>query len=449
MDEQRYMERQSDEEQYLESILAGSVLNEPFQPGIHDMLELSTLHNRASAAEQLSQDMHRQRSNTPPSNERAPYKIKAERYHTRKNRWLLSWRLELVALVMAIAALVATIITLYHYNHRPSPHWPARVSVNTLVSIYTTILSAGILLVTAEGLSQLKWSWFCSKDRLLKDIVIFDDASRGPWGSATLLCRVKLQYLIASLGALVTIFSLGTGPFAQQIIRYYPCTETLPHISALRPRSNCYDIPAQPVLIHANGVNFFQRGIAAGAQRSIYGGIFAAPQPPNAPCRSGNCTWTSEFDSIGLCSSCDDISKQLSFTHHYNHSNKADEPEQVLESSLPSGLSSNSSILFISEDVSYMPSIDSQYASASVRAPWEDRHNTSDGRNPVIVDFLVGKILGVDPEINPATNSVWPQCISKEAKTTWPCRGYEASRCRIYPCVKTCQYRLPVCRKFN
>jgi hypothetical protein len=73
MDEQRYMERQSDEEQYLESILAGSVLNEPFQPGIHDMLELSTLHNRASAAEQLSQDMHRQRSNTPPSNERAPY----------------------------------------------------------------------------------------------------------------------------------------------------------------------------------------------------------------------------------------------------------------------------------------------------------------------------------------------------------------------------------------
>ncbi|MAD87688.1 MAG: hypothetical protein CL912_32410 [Deltaproteobacteria bacterium] len=42
------------------------------------------------------------------------------------------------------------------------------------------------------GISQLKWIWF--KDpRSLTDLTTFENASRGPWGSAQLLFTLKFQ----------------------------------------------------------------------------------------------------------------------------------------------------------------------------------------------------------------------------------------------------------------
>jgi Protein of unknown function (DUF3176) len=53
------------------------------------------------------------------------------------------------------------------------------LTINTLISVYIVILKAALLLVAAEGLSQLKWTWF-GVSRPLMDLVSFDDASRGP-----------------------------------------------------------------------------------------------------------------------------------------------------------------------------------------------------------------------------------------------------------------------------
>lgn len=51
------------------------------------------------------------------------------------------------------------------------------------------------------------------------DIQAFDDASRGPLGSITILLSHKAKSLVC-LGAVITILALSFDPFMQQIIGY-------------------------------------------------------------------------------------------------------------------------------------------------------------------------------------------------------------------------------------
>jgi hypothetical protein len=91
---------------------------------------------------------------------------------------------------------------------KPSPNWPTWISLNTIVAIYVVILKASILLVTAEGIGQLKWSWFSRDVRPLEDLVKFDDATRGPYGAGVLLWRLRTDHLLSSLGAIIIILGL-------------------------------------------------------------------------------------------------------------------------------------------------------------------------------------------------------------------------------------------------
>ena len=100
------------------------------------------------------------------------------------------------------------------YQDQPLPHWPYDVSINTLISILIAIVKAAVLFVVAEGLSQLKWTWF-RRERPLQDMTRFDVASRGPWGGLRLLLSLRGRDLVASVGAAVTIASIAIDPFAQ------------------------------------------------------------------------------------------------------------------------------------------------------------------------------------------------------------------------------------------
>ena len=72
----------------------------------------------------------------------------------------------------------------------PLPQWPYSISVNSLIAVLTVIMKAAVLLVTAEGLSQLKWQWF-RRERPLAHLVTYDKASRGPWGSLELMLELR------------------------------------------------------------------------------------------------------------------------------------------------------------------------------------------------------------------------------------------------------------------
>lgn len=101
-----------------------------------------------------------------------------------------AWVLEILSCVLVVFSFIALIATLYYYQGKPPPQWPLGLSINTLVSVYGVVFQVPMLLLTAEGLGQLKWHWFMAPNSL-HYLEVYDEASRGPWGSLKLLWKVR------------------------------------------------------------------------------------------------------------------------------------------------------------------------------------------------------------------------------------------------------------------
>lgn len=352
----------------------------------------------------------------------------------RRPHFLLNWWQEMLACVVSLAALLALFATLYVYKNRPSPDWPDWISLNTIVAIYIVLLKSGILLIAAEGIAQLKWTWFEKGERPLEDLVKYDHASRGPVGAGALLWRLRARHLLASCGALITILALAADPFAQQIIRYHECFVPAPGPPVVLPRTNYYKERGG---FHT-GADLEQ--IVPGVTSALNAGVFSSISPPSTDCTTGNCTWASEYSSIGYCSACEDITNQLVFKNqtfhtHYKDGNKTDTFNTWnFTTLLPGGLACMTTNDF--EDV-YVGS--GLYAYAAMgQSPLkviESPPQMKTGPFPVSIDFVLAKdYLGI---MNPSTGKPWDDCNSAVANQTWKCRGYGASRCWLSPCVKT------------
>ncbi len=127
-----------------------------------------------------------------------------------------SWLLEIISLLASISAIAAIVGVLAHFSGQSLPHWPEQITLNTLVALLSALATASIAAPLSSGLSQLKWIRFKGSHRPLTDMMLFDDASRGVYGSIKLLVfgrggyvsigqcqqRKSLIYIIVSLGLL-------------------------------------------------------------------------------------------------------------------------------------------------------------------------------------------------------------------------------------------------------
>lgn len=125
------------------------------------------------------------------------------------------WLLEIISWVLSAICMSAIIGMLLHVKDKRPPQWPLHLTLNTYISVLSKIASAALLLPTSEALGQLKWSWFQGDSKKMWDFEIFDNASRGPWGSLLLIIRTKgkyvsFQYAIAFDGDSDTDFILGS-----------------------------------------------------------------------------------------------------------------------------------------------------------------------------------------------------------------------------------------------
>ena len=356
----------------------------------------------------------------------------------------LNWWKELLACILFSGALLALFATVYAYHDRPSPSWPNWISLNTIISIYAILMEIGIVLVTAEGLGQLKWLWFGKESRPLVDLVKYDDATRGPMGAVRLLWRLRARDLLSSFGALIVILALGLSPFAQQVIRFYDCT-ILVNETARIPRTNYY---AESGGFH---IGAEQENIVPAVQRSVLAGIFNPSKVPDVTCSTGNCTWSSEYSTVGYCSACKDISDQLAVVNEtyqytesaFNHTETATSwnlTTAVLLSDGTYGVTVNQT------NPAYGGNLD--YAAMGIWYPPEGYKPTfgpfaQASHVPGVtlyLDFVIATNVNAHPgsnPINPGTAEPVPGCEDAVAKSTWPCRGYGGSRCTLYPCVKT------------
>ena len=102
------------------------------------------------------------------------------------------WIGELLAILLSMIALSAIICVLYMYDGHHQPTLPHNVSLNFIISTLATVSKSSLLFAVASALGQYKWLWMFSKQRRLRDLQVFDDASRGPLGASRLLASRSL-----------------------------------------------------------------------------------------------------------------------------------------------------------------------------------------------------------------------------------------------------------------
>ena len=328
--------------------------------------------------------------------------------HSHSLGLLGAWWLEALSCLLFLLALVAIVVTIYPHQGRPLPQWPYNISVNSLIAIYAVILKATMLLVVAEGLSQLKWSWF-GQSRPLNHLTRYDMASRGAWGAVRLLWTLRGRNLIASVGAIVTIAALAIDPFAQQIIRYYTCEVEVTSNRATIPRTNLFYEPG----LHESPL---QISLSSGIRSAVNGGVFQPGVPIQVQCATGNCTFSQPYHSMGYCSHCLDVTHELQIhnqTHHYTPPNtNQTEDGYVLNTTLPSGL-------FVACGVGTEDFIGNEYFSMGP-SPLDGSIEVISGACPSFYD-LFGR----------------GKCAGSQHNDTWYCRGYGAARCTLEPCIRT------------
>ena len=109
----------------------------------------------------------------------------------RSNNLGKRWLMEIISWLISALCTGAILIMVAVFDHRPLASWDSVISLNTFISILSKVAISAMLFPVAESLGQLKWGWFRDGSRKLWDFEIFDNASRGPWGSFLLIIRTR------------------------------------------------------------------------------------------------------------------------------------------------------------------------------------------------------------------------------------------------------------------
>lgn len=144
-----------------------------------------TENARPYPLQQPEQATTREQHDAESPNEVAPKRQHGFKEHAK------AWAPECGWILVAVALFVALCVLLGEYDNKALPNWPMGLTLNTLIAFLATMCRSALIVPIGEGISQLKWNWFVAKKRPIKDLYIFDQASRGPWGSIRLIFRMK------------------------------------------------------------------------------------------------------------------------------------------------------------------------------------------------------------------------------------------------------------------
>ncbi|KAI0596517.1 hypothetical protein F4775DRAFT_594201 [Biscogniauxia sp. FL1348] len=184
--------------------------------------------------------------------------------------------------------------------------------------------------VVETCVSQGAWIWVSGfrkgrTEARLEDFKMFDEASRGLYGSMVLIWRLKASHL-ACAGAAITILIQGFETFSSQMVQF----NDEPTIF-IDPSTKNF-LPAPPPLRSETWHNVLPRGfsedmsLGLSTKAAIYDGIIAGSVSDlPVSCSTANCTWP-PFPSLAVCGTCAES--------HY--STNCDSPDHC-SYSMPSG----------------------------------------------------------------------------------------------------------------
>ncbi|RDW76445.1 DUF3176 domain-containing protein [Aspergillus mulundensis] len=251
------------------------------------------------------------RAATPPPPDPTPRPSRLQRLAA---ELLDSWFYESFAFIFSVGCFVAIICTLNAFNKRPQPTFAYGLTLNAIVSTLATASKSSLIYVIGECIGQLKWIWFYKNTKPLHDIELYDTASRGPLGSVYMILQDKGRSLASlpsrsrlhvgepadcgMVGAVVTILALAFDPFVQQVLTY-PTRDTV------AARNSSLAIAKQASVYRPKEYMNYVVSTGVWAQSLDH-------LQPDLTCPTGNCEWP-EFQSVGICNRCEDITSQVKF----------------------------------------------------------------------------------------------------------------------------------------
>ncbi|KID61446.1 hypothetical protein MAN_09211, partial [Metarhizium hybridum] len=206
------------------------------------------------------------------------------------------WILEMACILLSFSTFILIVMVLSKFDQQSVPDLPLKVTLNTMLSFLVTLAKAAFMFPVSIAISRAQWSWFL-QERPLYDFHVFDQASRGTWGSLVLLWRIRCSHFIA-LGAILMVVSTLTSPVTQLAINY-----------AVR------DVVAsgEANTFAVRTIKSPQDLIWSATRRSVSIttlGYAGAGLTLGAFCSTGNCTFD-RYQSLGICMEMVNISSQL------------------------------------------------------------------------------------------------------------------------------------------
>ncbi|KAK8117795.1 uncharacterized protein PG998_006076 [Apiospora kogelbergensis] len=240
------------------------------------------------------------------------------------------WTLEVLSSGFSLASLLAMIILLARIHETPLSSWTASISPNAMIAVLSTASRASLLLPVTESLSQLKWLHLAAKhESNFQDLQLFDDASRGPLGSLTLLLSIRTSSIMPYIGSIITLTALAFEPFSQQLLSFIQTQTQQPDTQSSVQRSLVYDNhfeSTRPSAIKLSRMlaltrPFCQKTISnynhkpetlrdTSLRAAVVNSIFGKPITPPFSCPGEQCDFPS-FLSLGVCNSCREVTSQI------------------------------------------------------------------------------------------------------------------------------------------
>jgi hypothetical protein len=330
-----------------------------------------------------------------------------------------TWWLEISSCLLFLAAFVSIIATVHTFSGKRPPNWRYGLTLNAFISIELVILKAAMLLVVAEGLGQLKWSWF-GRERILHDLTTYESASRGPWGALLLLLKLRGRQVVSCIGAFVTLATLIIDPFVQQLVSTENCDVVILNTNATISRTNYFN---ESSYTGADGSS-----ASIGLQNAVNAGIYSPGAVAAFGCLTGNCTFSKPYSTFGYCGGCVDLTNNLTVK---NITSGTSEPQTGFNISLlpdPAATSTAStSILTVGANPTVFT-----------------LNSYSDAETDIIALFLVpesascaGNFGTIEEDRRNLTWGCGDLGLSLPSDNKNPNPAVGAARCSLSPCVRT------------
>ncbi|KAK0702798.1 hypothetical protein B0H67DRAFT_614110 [Lasiosphaeris hirsuta] len=154
------------------------------------------------------------------------------------------WSPEIGSCIVGIIIFVAIIIILRVFDGKEQPELVLGFTINSILQYLTSFAKLALLVPIVEGLSQLKWLWFASEPRSLREFQLYDEATRGGLGVLKLLFSLKglLKSPLLWLASSLLISGIFTSAVTQQVVTIESdlALSSSPDAVAVAPKASIY-----------------------------------------------------------------------------------------------------------------------------------------------------------------------------------------------------------------